>query len=134
MHPCATLLGGDTWRPAPGVSWTLSHVLFPLLMPICSLSLLQIVTMSTAGFLSFLSPLGGSPSLRVVLGNPQHSLTLTSNLTVRLKEGKLCHVPGAYLRVPHSCSGICRDPPSPHMSSPFPQVVEHSVVPSCFQL
>ena len=31
-------------------------------------------------------------------------------------------------------AGICGHPPSPHSSSPFPQLVEHSVVPSCFQL
>lgn len=55
-----------------------------------------------------------------------------SHLPVRLKEGKVCHVPRAQPPIP--CPGVCRDPPRPHSSSPFPQLVEHSVVPSCFQL
>lgn len=43
-------------------------------------------------------------------------------------------MPGDHLYVPHSRLGVCRDLPSPHTRLPFPQVVEHSEVPSCFQL
>lgn len=74
--------------------------------------------------------LGGGP------GDPQRNVTPLSHLTVRLREGRVCRIPRAQPHIPllGGWVGICGHPPSPHSSSPFPQLVEHSVVPSCFQL
>lgn len=62
------------------------------------------------------------------LGHPPHNEPPMNHLTVGLKEGRVCQDPQAQPPIPR------RDPPRPHWSSPFPQLVEHSVVPSCFQL
>lgn len=123
-----------THRSSPKWLWPRCVIISSFLPPFANSNLCLFTVISCnhehISFLS-LSPSSALWSLRVVLGTPQHNFILVSHLRARLMEVRFCHVAGT----PACLSlGTRRGPASPCMSSPFPQVVEHSVVPSCFQL
>lgn len=122
VHPYATVLGWDTWQPAPGFSWTWPHARFP--SDDARLYLLTVKVANLAASLSLACPSWGSSGLGGGLGEPQHSVTPVTNPTVKLKEGRVCRVPRAQLRVPHRGAGAggrdLRTPSRPTLELTFP--------------